>query len=302
MRRLSFLLRPGWLALVAVVAVFAYLCFTILAPWQLGKNASTERRNALIEQSVEAPAVQVGDLVAAGATPDPDDEWRRVILSGRYVPEHEVVARLRSVEGQPSFEVLTPFRLDDGREVLVNRGFVHTEQGTDVPEFAPAPTETTTLEGRIRMPEGALGREPIVSAAGVTQVYSINPGEIGDAVGTELPDFYIQLAPEQPGGLGVIGLPRLDSGPFLSYGLQWIAFGIMAPLGLLYFVRAELRERRAERSKKAQGKDSSPKESSPASAAHDSAASTAGSSTTSRASATPQTPQDKLASRYGKRR
>ena len=48
------------------------------------------------------------------------------------------------------------------------------------------------------------------------------------------------------GGLGAIGLPRLDPGPFLSYGIQWIAFGILAPIGLGYFVYAEIRARRQE--------------------------------------------------------
>ncbi|MCW4355342.1 SURF1 family protein [Hoyosella sp. YIM 151337] len=276
MRRISFLFRPGWLALVAVVAVFAYLCFTMLAPWQLGKNAATERRNALIEQSVQAAPIPVSELAPAGSSPDPDLEWRRVTLSGTYVPDHEVVARLRSVEGQPAFEVLTPLRLDDGNEVLVNRGYVHTQQGTDVPEFDPAPTGNVSLEGRMRMPEGALGREPII-AADVTQVYSINPGEIGDVTGTTLPDFYVQLDPGQPGGLGVIGLPQLDRGPFLSYGLQWIAFGIMAPLGLLYFVRAELRERRSEKAAPNNAPGSTPVTRQPST-------------------------QDKLADRYGKRR
>ena len=42
-------------------------------------------------------------------------------------------------------------------------------------------------------------------------------------------------------------MPKLDRGWHLSYGLQWIAFGIMAPLGLGYFVWAEFRERRRVR-------------------------------------------------------
>ena len=33
----------------------------------------------------------------------------------------------------------------------------------------------------------------------------------------------------QPGALGEIPTPAIESGPYLSYGLQWIAFGIMAP-------------------------------------------------------------------------
>lgn len=44
MRRLAFLLRPQWLALYVVVIAFAYLCFTVLAPWQLHKNTKTSRR------------------------------------------------------------------------------------------------------------------------------------------------------------------------------------------------------------------------------------------------------------------
>src|SRR5699024_1286227 len=55
---------------------------------------------------------------------------------------------------------------------------------------------------------------------------------------------YIQLDDDQPGGLGAIPLPNLDSGPYLSYGLQWLTFGIMAPLGAGYFIWSEIRERR----------------------------------------------------------
>lgn len=56
---------------------------------------------------------------------------------------------------------------------------------------------------------------------------------------------YLQLSEGQPGGLGAIPLPQLDAGPFLSYGIQWIAFGILAPIGLGYFVFSEIRQRRA---------------------------------------------------------
>ena len=34
MQRWAFLFRPAWLALFVVVLAFAYLCFTVLAPWQ----------------------------------------------------------------------------------------------------------------------------------------------------------------------------------------------------------------------------------------------------------------------------
>lgn len=52
MRRLGFLFRPQWLALFVVVIAFAYLCFTVLAPWQLGKNTRTSRENNQIASSL----------------------------------------------------------------------------------------------------------------------------------------------------------------------------------------------------------------------------------------------------------
>lgn len=246
MGRLKFLLRPGWLALAAVVAGFAFMCFTVLAPWQLGKNTRTSERNGLLEQSINADAVPIDSLIS-GTSPAPTDEWRKVMATGSYEPGGDILVRLRSVEESPAYEVLTPMLLTDGQTMLVNRGYVRPVQGADAPPIPPAPTGQVTVEGRIRMSEGTVpGKDPIVES-GTKQVYYIDSGQIGQFIGTDLVSGYLQLDDAQPGGLGTIPLPQLDAGPYLSYGLQWLAFGIMAPLGLAYFVRAELRERRKAR-------------------------------------------------------
>lgn len=78
----------------------------------------------------------------------------------------------------------------------------------------------------------------------------------------------------QPGGLEPLPLPNVDAGPFLSYGIQWIAFGIVAPLGLGYFLYSELRMRRREAAARADAEGA----------------------------AEPVTVEDKLADRYGRRR
>ena len=43
-------------------------------------------------------------------------------ITGSYLPEAEAVVRLRTLDGKPAVEVLTPMRLDDGRVVAVDRG------------------------------------------------------------------------------------------------------------------------------------------------------------------------------------
>ncbi|MFD4368243.1 SURF1 family protein [Rhodococcus sp. NPDC058521] len=303
MRRLKFLLRPGWVVLALVVAGFAFLCFTVLAPWQLGKNTSTEHRNQQIADSVDADPVAVESLFDDGVAEE-NSEWRRVNATGSYLPNSDVLVRLRAIDSQPAYEVLTPFRLDDGATVLVNRGYVRPVQGTEAPPIDPAPTGQQTLDGRIRNSEGTVaGKEPF-EEDGRKQVYFIDTGQVAALTGTDLLDAYVQLEPDQPGGLGTIPLPQLDAGPYLSYGLQWLAFGIMAPLGLAYFVRAEWLERRKEKA----AASSAPKPGDDAASAHGAGAPTtrtepsATESSAADSATTLTATQAKLADRYGKRR
>lgn len=246
----TFLLRPSWLILAVVVVAFAYLCFTVLAPWQLGKNNSTSHRNDLIAASVNAAPVDVTALLDdPGAA---DTEWRRVVATGSYVPGSTVVERLQRLNDAPAFGVLATFRLDDGRTLLIDRGLVAAADGVRIPPIAEPPAGPQRIEGRVRRSEGvAPGKEPMTQD-GYRQVYSVDTGQLSTVLGSPVdaipPDGgYLQLIEGQPGAFTPPPLPQLDAGPYLSYGLQWIAFGIMAPLGLGYFVWAEIRERRRER-------------------------------------------------------
>lgn len=106
--------------------------------------------------------------------------------------------------------------------------------------------QTVTITARLRDSEPSVaGKDPFVRD-GFQQVYSINTGQVAALTGVQLAGSYLQLIEDQPGGLGVLGVPHLDPGPFLSYGIQWISFGILAPIGLGYFAYAEIRARRRE--------------------------------------------------------
>ncbi|OBA78089.1 hypothetical protein A9W99_03755 [Mycobacterium sp. 1164966.3] len=248
-RGLTFLLRPGWIALILVVIAFTYLCFTVLAPWQLGKNTRTSRQNHQIETSLNTPPVPLKTLLPQQDSPAPHQQWRQVTATGHYLPDVQVLARLRVVEGDQAFEVLMPFVVDDGPTVLVDRGYVRPEQGSHVPPIPRAPEGTVSITARLRNSEPLVKFKEPFSRDGVQQVYSINTQQIAILTKVPLAGSYLQLVDNQPGGLGVIGVPHLDAGPFLSYGIQWISFGILAPIGLGYFAYSELRVRRQEKQK-----------------------------------------------------
>ncbi len=279
MRRLAFLLRPGWIALALVVAAFTYLAFTVLAPWQLGKNTTTTRENQQIEASMTADPVPVTTFLPQQDSSAPDAQWRRVTATGRYLPDTQVLVRLRVIGGAPAYEALAAFAVDDGPIVLVNRGYMAPEQGTAVPPIPPPPSGSVSITARLRDSETAPpeGRKPFTEA-GFRQVYGIDTNQVAALIQTPLAGSYLQLMAGQPGVLEALPLPQLDAGPFLSYGIQWIAFGIIAPLGLGYFLYAEIRIRRQE------------------------AASRSRVETSPQSPPAPVTVEQKLADRYGRRR
>jgi len=257
MRRWAFLLRPGWIALALVVAGFAYLSLTVLAPWQLGKNTKTSQENNQIEASLSADPVPVKSILPQQDSSATDSQWRLVAATGRYLSAAQVLARLRVIGGAPAYEVLTAFAVDSGPTVLVNRGYVRPVQGTEVPPVPPPPTDSVTITARLRDSGTAPkdDKKPFLEG-GVMQVYTIDTRQIADITHTPLTGSYLQLVENQPGGLDVLPLPQLDAGPFLSYGIQWIAFGILAPIGLGYFAYSEIRMRRTEAASRAAAQES----------------------------------------------
>src|ERR1700743_835900 len=148
--RLAFLLRPGWIALILVVIAFTYLCFMVLAPWQLGKNARTSRENQQNADSLNTAPVPLKTVLPQQDSSAPNAQWRRVTATGHYLPDVEVLARLRVVEGDQAFEVLAPFVVDGGPTILVDRGYVRPEQGSHAPPFARPPAEAVTITARLR--------------------------------------------------------------------------------------------------------------------------------------------------------
>ncbi|MFI5612336.1 SURF1 family protein [Amycolatopsis sp. NPDC051903] len=242
--RLRFLLRPGWLALTVVVFTFAVCCYTLLAPWQFRRDAEQSAQNNALTASFTAQPVPVTQLLPGGAKPNQNTEWHLVSLTGTYLPSAEVVARLRTVQGEGAYEVLTPLRATDGTVYLVDRGYVRLDDQSGVLPYAAAPGGQVTVVARVRSDEVDPKHRDAFSDAstkGKLQSYVVDSQVVARASGLTIRPGYFQLDQNQPGVLGALPLPQLDSGPFFSYALQWLAFGSMAILGWLYFTIRELK-------------------------------------------------------------
>ncbi|RSM37236.1 hypothetical protein DMA12_37375 [Amycolatopsis balhimycina DSM 5908] len=242
--RLRFLLRPGWLALTAVVFTFAICCFTLLAPWQFSRNAEREQQNSALTTSFTAAPVPLAQLLPPGSEPGQRTEWHLVSITGQYLPDKEVAARLRTVQGEGAYEVLTPLRTADGTVVLIDRGYVRLDSKSGMLPYAPPPAGIVQVTARARADEtDPKNRDAFAddSTGGKLQSYVVDSRVVARAGKLDIRPGYFQLDVGQPGVLDALPLPQTDSGPFLSYALQWIAFGTMALLGWLYFTVRELK-------------------------------------------------------------
>jgi cytochrome oxidase assembly protein ShyY1 len=242
-----FLLRPGWLALIAVVIGFAVAAFTLLAPWQFGREAQRDAQQRAIDTASATAPVPLAELVPPGESVTSQDDWRQVTVTGIYVPDGEGLVRLRVVEGQPAVEVLTPFRTGDGRLITVNRGSAAAASGATVPDYAPPPAGPVTLTARLRLDETDPQGRAAIEADGHRQIYAADSRALAAATGLTLEPGFLQLADGQPGVLRALDVAPTAGGdaPFtnFSYALQWLTFGLIALFALGYFVRLELLQR-----------------------------------------------------------
>ncbi|HEY3894873.1 MAG TPA: SURF1 family cytochrome oxidase biogenesis protein [Pseudonocardiaceae bacterium] len=237
--RWRFLLRPGWLAFIAVVISFAIVAFTVLAPWQFRRAAERADRNSAIEHSFSTPPRPLREVLAARTAPTEATEWRQVQVHGHYLPSAEMVARLRTVLGEPAYEVLVPFQSTDGSTILVDRGYLRPAEGVRIPAYPPVPGGEVTLTARLQADEPDPYNGQVIQQDGHRQVYAVSTRTVSAATGVRLEPGYLQLLDGSPGALSALPLPQLDPGPSFAYALQWIAFGTMAPLGLIYFAWKE---------------------------------------------------------------
>ena len=122
--RWKFLLKPSWLLLTLVVFSFTIACFILLSPWQFGRNDERVAQNSALANSLITDPKPLAQLLPAEVAPNDKNQWQLASIDGTYLPQNEVVARLRTVQGEAAFEVLTPFRTTDGTVLLVDRGYL----------------------------------------------------------------------------------------------------------------------------------------------------------------------------------
>ena len=228
------------------IALFTALLLPVLLSlgfWQLSREAEKIQIQAVYESRFHGTPIGLGELKAL---PAEEQNWIPVELTGRYDNDHSFLLDNRTHEGRPGFEVITPFILDEGDVVLINRGWLARGQyRQDLPELDTI-AGSITLVANVYIPEGQafmLGaEEPFNSWPRVLQAIDINL--MFEELDIAAPGYprTLRIQEGMPGAYGRYW-QAVNMGPekHRGYAVQWFTMAAVLVLMFLYTIYSSVK-------------------------------------------------------------
>ncbi len=233
---MSFTVRRGvLLGLLLMATICVRLGF-----WQLSRLRERQAANRIALSARAAPPISLNQIDQGDSA---NLAQRRLVATGRYDSDHDIVLRGLALDGAPGVHVVTPLLLS-GQEsaVLVDRGFVPT------PDAVTVDTDTLRERGKVRVmglaiPIPSGGGKPL-EHGGRTTWGRLDLAELRVRLPYPILPLYLRQLPDSslPSFPRRVPPPPLDEGPHLSYAVQWFLFALMAVLfGVLVVNRRKKR-------------------------------------------------------------
>jgi surfeit locus 1 family protein len=225
--------RPTlWATLFAGLGVALLLGLGI---WQLQRLEWKEGLIAERAQRPLLPPLTAEDLTAIDdAVPF---EFRLARVTGEFMHDKEMRLVARSMNGNVGMQIVTPFVLDRGQTILVNRGWVPNELAD--PQLRPEGlvAGTATIDALVRRPGMqnwlVADNEPVANVW-----YWMDLAAMRDAAGVTPagPPLYLEeRAGQHPGEFPIGGQTRLElANDHLQYAVTWFLLAIA--LAVIWFL------------------------------------------------------------------
>nr|MBF0684027.1 SURF1 family protein [Pseudomonas sp.] len=222
-----------------------------LGTWQMHRLAEKEALIAAVEARLHSEPVPVPPAGEWSALDLEAWNFQPVSLTGTFQPNQTVavftsLTNPRGPAGGPGYWIVTPFVLETGGTVFVNRGFVPEQYR----EAAQADSEgmgvPVTITGLFRPGEkaGWLVPEPDTSSR---VEWVRDPERLAAMVDPSLAPiapFYVDMAAGEPGTLPQGGETIVEfPNNHLGYAYTWYGFAIVAPVMLVAWLWSQRRRR-----------------------------------------------------------
>lgn len=235
----KFLLRPKWIVFHLLVIVMVVVMIN-LALWQVNRLSQRNDFNDQVRTNQRADIQPLSEVLTTEAE-FKAIEWLPVTATGTYLADEELILVNVSQFGTAGVDAISVLKLDDGTQILVNRGFIPLAE--DVP---PPPTGEQTVVGYLR--QSAKHRSGSIdnNAEGeLDEIIRIDIPRIDTQVEGDLAPMYIQSLTETNSAPYPVTAPTLTGGSHLSYAIQWSIFSACAIVGWVLVVRKALAKKKS---------------------------------------------------------
>lgn len=232
------LFAPGLYAIAATVA--ALTGFTGLGLWQLERAA--EKRALLAEYADGQRTTVLLNAASAATLP----RYQRVTARGHFDATRQILLdNMPSGGGAPGYQVLTPFLLDEGGAVLVNRGWLPLGRNRNELPALDVNEESRQIVGlmdRLPVPGMRLAAAGKPTTSWPRVLNFPEYGELAEIYGASLVESVLLLDPEGADGFARDWSVRVGVGPLrhVGYAIQWFALGVAL---IVIFVVVNLKRR-----------------------------------------------------------
>lgn len=225
---------PGWKLSLFTAVLMPMLLW--LGLWQLEREqekiamqADHAARSAASARAVQAVDWESDDLV-----------YVKIEATGQYDNERSYLLDNRIFQGRVGYEVLTPFRTNDGVDLLVNRGWIEAGPTRNELPQVEVVSGQVQISGTIHVPlEEPFLLSDVQEEHGTgwpRVVQSINMGEIADQLGWPLRPYSVRLMAGSP-GLEQDNWPIVNMQPekHRGYAVQWFTMATALLMMYVYF-------------------------------------------------------------------
>ncbi|NIZ00279.1 SURF1 family protein [Thalassospira lucentensis] len=159
---------------------------------------------------------------------DPAMAFRAAYAEGRFLHDQEKYLMARTRRGNVGFQLITPLEQDDGRIILVNRGWVPSDNRDPATRPETLIEEPVRVTGVLRLPKEKHWAQPENDALN-NQWFYVDVRHMAEDSGADLAsEYYLEVDEDEvSGGLPIGGQAKVElPNNHLQYAITWYSLAL----------------------------------------------------------------------------
>ena len=219
--------------LLTSFSIFFVIVFVFLGVWQIERAAHKEGLLQAFNAEQESPPIRL-----TSQSPD----WSRVFVDGIFDSSRQILIDNQIHKGKVGYKIFTPFRFDDNKIVLVDRGWIAQGQSrSDLPQLNILEKKSRIIATVTSPEQGVLAGSELLTNEWprVSQTKAIEV--IASAFKVPILDIVLVLDPGSSQITEFIQIKPFAITPLKHYGyaMQWFTMSIVLLGMFLYALKRE---------------------------------------------------------------